>query len=67
MTLRLDFSEKVTRQTYALAIFICAKLSEMFSTPLNFWKLVKCHESTNEHRQTKRHQERGRKGNAEKI
>ena len=36
LTLRLDFSEKVTRQTYALAIFICAKLSEIFLTPLNF-------------------------------
>lgn len=27
---------------------------------------MKCHEGTNKHRQTKRHQERGRKGNAEK-
>lgn len=25
-------------------------------TILNCWKLVKCHESTNKHRQTKRHQ-----------
>lgn len=36
LTLRPVFSEKVTRQTFTLAIFICAKSSEIFSTPLNF-------------------------------
>lgn len=35
LTLKLVFSEKVKHQTYTLAIFICAKLSEMFLTLLN--------------------------------